>query len=260
MNKLAVSLVNKASWLRFPIRAFHCVVSWGFVEFFSPPSCVWPKHMMHPVISLKRHRNAHRNAPQCLLTLVTAPLSQMLTKTFCWGSLGSLRGETRGAMRLSCRISRHYRPEWKLGALLLRAASWPGYLIWILKSISAVFRLFSFFFSPLEITSPSIRLNGERSLGVFFFFPPLFSLSSPSGGPWDVLVPPLVVRCDSRVHSARNWLQLVQLCWFSLVSHAEQSFRCAQRHPRETAAKQKPINQQRPWMKGSTADNTRHIP
>lgn len=124
MNKLAVSLVNKASWPQFPIRAFHCVgVPWGVVWSFFPQSCVWPKHMMHPVISLRRHRNAHRNALQCLLTLVTALLSQMLTKTFCWGSLGSLPAETQGALRLSCRISQHYRPEWKLGALLLRAAS-----------------------------------------------------------------------------------------------------------------------------------------
>lgn len=34
MNKLAVSLVEEASWLQFPIGAFHCVVSWGLCVVF----------------------------------------------------------------------------------------------------------------------------------------------------------------------------------------------------------------------------------
>ncbi len=60
MNKLAVSLVNKAFWPQFgpSIVLYHG----GCVEFFQ--SCVWQKHTMCPVISLRRHRNAHRNAPQ----------------------------------------------------------------------------------------------------------------------------------------------------------------------------------------------------
>lgn len=41
--------------------------------------------------------------------------SQMLTKTFCWGSLGSLPGDTRVAVRLSSRISRHFRSDMEIG-------------------------------------------------------------------------------------------------------------------------------------------------
>lgn len=48
--------------------------------------------------------------------------SQMLTKTFCWGSVGSLPGETRVAARLPRRISQHFRSEWKSGALVLKVA------------------------------------------------------------------------------------------------------------------------------------------
>lgn len=47
---------------------------------------------------------------------------------------------------------------------------------------------------------------------------------------------------------------------FACALQQEASFRCAARCPRETATKQKLINQQRPRASGSTADNTGHIP
>lgn len=160
--------MNKASWPQFLIGAYHCVASWGLCENFFLSS-VWPKPTMHPVISLKRHRNAHRNAPQSVCWHSWPLRSQMSTKTFCWGSLGSLPGETRGAVRLSRRISRHFRPEWKLGALVLKVASWPGYLIWILKSISAVFRPLSFFSLNYKPFHPA---EWRTITGCFFFFTP----------------------------------------------------------------------------------------
>lgn len=60
------------------------------------------------------------------------------------------------------------RPEWKFGALVLKVASWPGYLIWILKSISAVFCLLSCFSFKLQ-APPSGWMENDH--WVFFFFP-----------------------------------------------------------------------------------------
>lgn len=54
--------------------------------------------------------------------------SQMLTKTFCWSSIGSPRGETRLAVRLSHGISRHIRFEWKSGA----PGAQGGLVTWVL--------------------------------------------------------------------------------------------------------------------------------
>lgn len=170
MNKLAVTSVNKACWPQFPFGVFHCVVSWVFCGFFLKV-VFGPKCTMHPVISLKRHRNAHRNAPQSVCWHSWPLRSQMLTKTFCWGSLSSLPGDTRLAVGLSRRISRHFRSEWKLGALLLKVASWPGYLIWKLKSISAVFRLLSFFSFKLQAL-PSGWMENDHWVFFFFFFTP----------------------------------------------------------------------------------------
>lgn len=78
-----------------------------------------------------------------------------------------------------------------------------GLVIWVLdldpqKLISAVFHLHSFF----------LKSQAPNEHWVFFFH----TLSSLSGGPLHILVPLLVVRCDSGVHSVGNWLQLVQLC------------------------------------------------
>lgn len=47
---------------------------------------------------------------------------------------------------------------------------------------------------------------------------------------------------------------------FACAPQQEASFSCAARCPRETATKQKLINQQRPQASSSTADNTGHIP
>lgn len=98
-----------------------------------------------------------------------------------------------------------------------------GLVTWVLDLDTQI--NFCCFLSPLLLffklqAPPSGWMENDHWVFLFFPFTPL---SSPSGEPWDVLVPPLVVRCDSGVHSARNWLQLVQLCWFSLVSHAEQN-------------------------------------
>lgn len=244
--------MNKACWPQFPSVELY---DWDCVKFFSPffQTCVWPKHTMHPVISLKRRWNAHRNAPQCV----------------CWHSWSRLSDVDKDILLEFNRFT-----PWRNSASC-EAVTWDiaTYYIWMEirgpwgsrwpRDLGAWFRssnqflmcfvstLFPFNYKPFH-PAECIMITEW----VFF----LYSLSSLSGGPWDILVPLLVVRCDSRVHSVRNWLQLVQLCWFSLVSNTKQSFRCAQRHPRETAAKQKLINQQRPWMNGSTADNTEHIP
>jgi len=86
--------------------------------------------------------------------------SQMLTKTFCWGSLSSLPWETREAVELSHGISQQLRPEWKLGALALKGSPVIWVLDFILKYIYAVFcpppHFPSFFFFVFKLqTFPS---------------------------------------------------------------------------------------------------------
>lgn len=241
--------MNKASWPQFPTGAYHCVASWGLCEFFFGLNTWcnqlfhWRGTGMHTGMPLRVFVDTHdRSALRCWQRRFVGVHSvHSLEK------LGELRGCHTGYRDILDLNGN--RGPW--------CSRWP-------RDLGTWFG-YSNQFLLCFVSSPFFSLNYKpfhpaewRTITGCFFF--LYPLSSPSGGPWDVLVPPLVVRCDSGVHSARNWLQLVQLCWFSLVSHAEQSFRCAQRHPRETAAKQKPINQQRPWMKGSTADNTGHIP
>ena len=127
-----------------------------------------------------------------------------------------------GSRCLSCRCR-----GWHFGSPCIIPAEWEGegwghtrglvswvvHLISTLKSISSVFRSSLWKLFKLQ-ARPSLWMgNGHR---VFY------SLSSHFGGPWDILVPQLVVRFDSGVYSRRNWPQLVQLCWFALVFHAEQ--------------------------------------
>lgn len=99
--------------------------------------------------------------------------SQMLTKTFCWGSLGSLPGDTRVAVRLSRRISRHFRSEMETGG----PGAQGNLVTWVLdldpqiNFCCVTSPLLFFFYFKLQAL-PS-GLNGRRSLDVcgFFFFP-----------------------------------------------------------------------------------------
>lgn len=74
------------------------------------------KHAIHPVIPLKRHRNAHRNAPRSVCWH-SCDRSALRCRQRCFVGIHSVLSleKTLGAVKLSRRISRQLRPEWKPG-------------------------------------------------------------------------------------------------------------------------------------------------
>ena len=132
---------------------------------------------MRSVISLKRRRNAHRNAPQTVCWHSWPIRSQMLTKTFCWGSLGSLPGETRGAVRLSHRISRHFKTWMEIWG----PGSQGGLVTWVLDSGYSNQFLLCFVPSPVFPLNYKPLHPAEWRTITGCFFSSLYSLSSPSG-------------------------------------------------------------------------------
>lgn len=142
MNKLAVSLVNKASWLLFPVGTFHCVVSWGLCAVFF--QVVFGLNTWCTLLFNWRDTGMHRGMP--LQVFVDTREHWALR---CWQRrfVGVHSVHSQEKLREQDIVTvRSWMEIW--GLFMLKAPSWPGYLILILKSISAVFCPFSlpFFF------------------------------------------------------------------------------------------------------------------
>lgn len=86
MNKLAVSLVNKACWPKFPVGAFHCVVCGAFFFF----KVVFGWNTRYTMLFHWRGTGMHTGMPLRVFVDTHDHGPQMLTKAFCWGSRGSL--------------------------------------------------------------------------------------------------------------------------------------------------------------------------
>lgn len=106
MNKLAVSLVNKACWPKFPVGAFHCVVCGAF--FFFLKLCLAETHDT-PCYFIEEAQECTQECPsECLLTRMIMAL-RCWQRRFVGVHAVHSPGDTRVAVRLSRRISRHFR-------------------------------------------------------------------------------------------------------------------------------------------------------